>query len=96
MCEISSASIAFGSAQRYYTVQQLIAQLSLALCETTVKRGRINGGELILSLIYLCNCCIIYKTDIDNTDSRLVWLDIFMSPMYFVRRTSKNIKTISL
>ena len=36
--EISSANIAFGSAniQRYYTVQQLIAQLSSASGETTV------------------------------------------------------------
>ena len=52
--EISTANIAFGSAniQRYYTVQQLIAQLSSARGETTVKRGRINGGKLILSLIY--------------------------------------------
>ena len=37
--EISSANIAFGSANiaRYYTVQQLIAQLSSARGETTVK-----------------------------------------------------------
>ena len=49
MCKISSANIAFGSAniQQYYT-----AHLSSAHGETTVKRGRINGGKLILSLIY--------------------------------------------
>ena len=59
--EIVSANIGFGSAniQRYDTVQQLIAQLSSACGETTVKRGRINDGKLILSLIYLCNCRII-------------------------------------
>ena len=27
--------------------------------EMTVKRGRINGGKLIISLSYLCNCRII-------------------------------------
>ena len=44
--EILSANIAFESAniQRYYTVQQLIAQLTSVCGETTVKRGRINGG----------------------------------------------------
>ena len=52
--EISSANI-----QRYYTVQQLIAQLSSVSGETAVKRGRINDGKLILTLIYLCNCHII-------------------------------------
>ena len=35
---------------RYYTVQQLTA--ASACGETTVKRGRINGGKLILYLIY--------------------------------------------
>ena len=52
MLEISSANTAFGSAniQRYYTVQQLTAQLSSAYSETTVKLGRINGGKLILLL----------------------------------------------
>ena len=40
---------------RYYTAQQLIAQLRQR-DETTqnkYKRGRINGGELVLSSIYL-------------------------------------------
>ena len=45
--------------QRYYMVQQLIAQLSSVCGETPVKCGRINGGELILSLSYACNCRII-------------------------------------
>ena len=51
--EKSSTNIAFGSVniQRYYTVEQLIAQLRQC-GETTVKCGRINGGKLILSLIY--------------------------------------------
>ena len=59
--EISSANIAVESAniQRYYTGQQLIVQQSSARSETTVERGRMNGGNLILSLIYLCNCRII-------------------------------------
>ena len=59
--EISSANLAFWSAniQRYYRLQQLIEQLSSAHGETTVKRGRINGGKSILSLIYLRNCRVI-------------------------------------
>ena len=46
MCEISSENIAFGSAniERYYTVQQLIAQLSSVRSETTVKQ-QLNEAE---------------------------------------------------
>ena len=52
--KILSANTGFGSAdiERYYTVQQMIAQLWSSHGETTVKRGRINGGKLIVSLIY--------------------------------------------
>ena len=41
-CKISSANMGFGSANsgRYYTVQQLIAQLSSARGQTTVKHGK--------------------------------------------------------
>ena len=46
-CEISSAHI-----ERYYTGQPLTAQLRQR-GQTTVKHGRINGGKLILSLVYL-------------------------------------------
>ena len=58
--KISSANMGFWSAniQRYYTVQQLIAQRGYKRL-LTVERSRINGGKLILSLIYLCNCRII-------------------------------------
>ena len=52
--EISSANMGFGSAniERCYTAQQLIAQLWSARSEPTVKRGRINSGKLIISLIH--------------------------------------------
>ena len=54
--KISSANMGFGNAniQRYYTGQQLIAQLWSVRGETS---GRINGGKLIISLNVFC--CII-------------------------------------
>ena len=55
--KISSANIAFGSAtiEWYYTGQQLIAQLSSARGETTVKRGRMLENSFFPWFI----CCII-------------------------------------
>ena len=52
--KISSANMGFWSAtiERYYTGQPLITQLRQR-GQATVKHGRINGGKLILSLIYL-------------------------------------------
>ena len=48
---MTQCAIAFGSAniQRYYTSQQLIAQLSSVRGETTVKNVRIHAGKLIIS-----------------------------------------------
>ena len=55
--------------------------------QTTVKRGRINGGKLILSLIYLCNCRIININLLYNKQQ-------FVSPCGLdkIRQTRKNIQ----
>ena len=55
--KISSANMGFGSAnvERYYTGQPQIAQLCQRTVKrlSTVKRDSINGGKLILCLIYV-------------------------------------------
>ena len=58
MREISSANIAFGSANipRYYTVQQLIAQLSSAHGET-----QLNAAEQMVENFPWVICAIVVK-----------------------------------
>ena len=52
--------------QRYYTGQPLIEQLSSVCGQTTVKRGRMNGGKVILSL-YIFTCLCILSRPADST-----------------------------
>ena len=53
--EVSSENMGFYCANtgRYYMGQQLIAQLRQRAVNRRVKRSRINGGKLVLSLVYL-------------------------------------------